>query len=49
MMSQLNQESDANMIINEQHLKQQEQALYSYCKVMRKAKLGVAPRYNHCS
>jgi hypothetical protein len=43
MMSQLNQESDANMIINEQHLKQQEQALYSYCKVMRKPKLGVAP------
>ena len=42
-MSQLNQESDANMIMNEQNLKQQEQALYSYCKVMRKPKLGVAP------
>ncbi|MBP3205509.1 MAG: hypothetical protein J6M66_08815 [Lachnospiraceae bacterium] len=43
MMSQLNQNSYATGIMNEQQLDQLSQALYSYCKVMRVPKLGPIP------
>ena len=42
-MSQLNQEYYATGMMNEQQLNQVSNALYSYCKVMRVPKLGVAP------
>lgn len=39
-MSQLNQESNAAGIMNEQQLNQVSQALYNYCKVMHMLKAG---------
>ena len=42
-MTQLNQESYATGIMNEQQLNNMRKNLYSYCKVMRVPKLGVVP------
>ena len=43
MMSQFNQEPNANGMMNEQQLNQISNALYSYCKVMSVPKMGAAP------
>ncbi len=43
MMSQFNQEPNANGMMNEQQLSQISNALYSYCKVMSVPKMGAAP------
>ncbi|MCR5148001.1 MAG: hypothetical protein K6C35_03430 [Eubacterium sp.] len=42
-MSQYNQNFYANGMMNGQQINQISQALYSYCKVMRVPKMGVAP------